>query len=527
MRRAFALLLAACSANPMQPLDSGMPDDAGQDAGQDAGSPPVDAGVCRPDAITHLDAGPQIASTASACARDLDCDAGMYCYAPFQRCVKPSTVGFADGNGKGGLLGDGSGCYPLVADAVCDATSLDWADSFDVSREAGSLVESDTVLAADGHGTLVAAWAQVPVKPRKVSQRNRLAVSHDDGAHFTILDAPVDDGGSASNDAVLAYDGQYFYAWESYDNDFAGAQRIWLATSPNGDAWSLPISVNTPGDFVSGGALDFPWISINPIDHQPWITYQSVTQTSAFEKLVRFVDGGVTPSVELDDGARASPYRDLAVHAFDESGRFYAAWLEVNDFAATKMGGVLTGSIKNEIRFTRFDNGIRAGPDVKVSSATDEVLFEKPAIAVAPDGAFVYVAWVAGRFDATRVRIAVSADHGSTFSAPMDVSVAGCATEFHETLALDANGRLYAFWYDNRDAEGHLLYAVSDDHAATFHAPRLVSAPAFPFSTLQYATGWLGDYFQPAVTASTLYVLWSDGREGDQSHAFFTKASLP
>ena len=54
-----------------------------------------------------------------------------------------------------------------------------------------------------------------------------------------------------------------------------------------------------------------------------------------------------------------------------------------------------------------------------------------------------------------------------------------------------------------------------------------MSAPRFPFSTLQYASGWLGDYFQPAIAGDELYLLWSDGREGDQSHAFFTHATLP
>jgi hypothetical protein len=512
------LALVACSAPAPTP-----------DAGQDSGQPLVDAGSCGPLLATHEDAGPQIPAPAGGCSRDLDCDAGLYCYAPVQRCVTPSSVGFDNGPGRGGTLPDGTGCdAPFIISATCDATTLDFAPSINVSREAGSLVESDTVLSADGHGTVVAAWAGVLVPPRKVSQRNRLAVSHDDGAHFTILDAPTEDAGSASNDAVLAYDGQFFYAWESYANDFKGAQRVLLSTSANGDTWSLPISVDTPGDFVTGGALDFPWISVNPVDHSPWITYQAATQTGpSYEKLVRFVDGGFTPSVELDDGARPSAYRDLAVHTFDSSGRFYAAWTELGSSGGTQLGGVLGGSTHNEIRLTRFDNGTRAlSADVKVSSATDEVLFEKPAIAVDPDGSHVYVAWISGRLNATRVRVAVSADHGATFSAPIDVSFAGCSTQFHESLALDAQGRLYAFWYDNRDADGHVLYAVSDDHAATFHDPRLVSAPVFPFCTLQYATGWLGDYFQPALVNGELYVLWSDGREGDQSHAFFTRAAI-
>jgi hypothetical protein len=495
------------------------------------GAPPdagtMDAGACVPISPTHEDAGPNVPPVDAGCTRDVDCAAGTYCYAPKLRCVKPSDVGFTDGPGQGGHQPDGGACFaPLIVPAVCDATTLDFAPSLNVSREMGSLVESDTVLAADGHGTVVAAWAQVPMPPKQVDQRNRLAVSHDDGAHFTLIDAPTDAPTSAANDAVLAYDGRWLYVWEGYASNFQGAQHVWLSTSSSGDTWSAPLQVDTPGDYVAQGGLDFPWVSVSPDDHQPWITYQALTAAGdAMEKLVRFVDGGVTPSVELDDGTRPAQYRDLATHAFDPSGRFYATWLELASAGSASLGGVLGGSTSNAIRFARFDaSGTRAGPDVRVSGTSDAVAFEKPAIVVNAD--FVYVAWVAGRANATAVHVAVSQDHGATFSAPVEVSSAGCTTQFHESLALDSHGRVWVFWYDNRDGDGHLLYAVSDDHGASFHPPGLVSAPAFPFSTLQYSTGWLGDYFQPAVANDTLYLLWSDGREGDQSHAFFTKVQF-
>jgi hypothetical protein len=298
-------------------------------------------------------------------------------------------------------------------------------------------------------------------------------------------------------------------------------------------SWSAPVLVDTPGEFVTNGALDFPWLSLSPIDRRAWVTYQVVTPAGAsFEKLVRrSSDGGFTPSVELDDGTRPSAYRDLAVHVFDPAGSLYAAWMEMND-NATQFGGTIGGSTRNEIRFARIDpasdGGVaRAGPDVKVSSATDAVAFEGPAVALSPDGGTVYVAWIAGTHNATCVRVAVSTDRGASFSMPTSVSDnGGCATQFHESLAVDDSGRVLAFWYDNRDGLGHLLYAASTDSAATFGPPRLVGAPSFLFDTVQYSTDWLGDYFQPAVAGGKLYLLWSDNREGGQSHAFFAKAPL-
>jgi len=124
--------------------------------------------------------------------------------------------------------------------------------------------------------------------------------------------------------------------------------------------------------------------------------------------------------------------------------------------------------------------------------------------------------------------VAASHDRGATWSPAVKVNDdASCATHFHSSLVLDGTGHLYVFWYDNRDGDGHFFYAVSTDGGATFHPNRLVSAPTFPFDTLQYSTGWLGDYYEPAVTATTIYALWSDGREDDQSHAFLAKAPLP
>src|SRR4051794_16650681 len=121
MRRAVLILVAACSA-PSVPPDAGNPlaDGGVVDAGViDAGPP------CGPYAATHEDAGPQFPTPATGCTRDLDCDAGKFCYATSERCVLPSEVGFNDGAGKGGLLPDGHGCDgPLEISATCDATSL-------------------------------------------------------------------------------------------------------------------------------------------------------------------------------------------------------------------------------------------------------------------------------------------------------------------------------------------------------------------------------------------------------------------
>jgi hypothetical protein len=442
----------------------------------------------------------------------------------------------------GGHAADGGACEAvLVLPSSCDSTALDWSASVDVSRAPNSVVESDTVLAANGQGTLIAAWSTIPDPATGPEQLNQLAVSHDDGATFTRLTTPTDAPASATNDAVLAYDssGLFYYVWEGYESNFKGAQHIWMSTSEDGDTWATPMQVDAPGDYQSGGALDFPWVAVSPTSHHVYVSYESgPANSNGSERLVIVgapaadagVDGGAAPSLSLTDGTRPNAYPDLARGVFDASGNYYAAWMELVD-QNTELGGTLSGSTQNGIFFTRVDAGAVPMPlskNVQVSGATDAVIFDGPSIAVAADGSATYVSYAVGMNNAINVVVATSTDQGQTWSPAVKVNDdPSCATHFHSSVVVDATGRLYVFWYDNRDGHGHFVYAVSNDGGKTFQPNRLVSAPVFPFDTFQYSTGWLGDYFEPAVTANSLYVLWSDGREADQSHAFLAKAPLP
>jgi hypothetical protein len=371
---------------------------------------------------------------------------------------------------------------------------------------------------------------------------NQLAVSHDDGATWKLVAAPTDAATSAANDSVLQFDsGTFFYVWEGYPSNFGGAQHVFLSTSSDGESWSAAKQVDTVGDYQSGGALDFPWLAIDPVTHQLFVTYQVVTQTSAEEHVaVGDAKGNFSASVRLN--ATAGSFPDLARTAFDAAGNFYAAWLDGGD-PGTAMGGTVGGAAGNHIFVNRIDEGADGGVTALDGGATSSphatlaadvkldqgelVAFEAPAIAVTRDGTHLYVAYVTGKKNAVDVVVRTSADRGQTWSAPVTVNDDGtCATHFHPAMVLDDKENVHVFWYDNRDGGGHFFHATSSDGGKTFSPNRLVSRPSFPFDSFQYSTGWLGDYYEPAVAGGNLYLLWSDGREGDQSHAFFTKAKL-
>jgi hypothetical protein len=182
------------------PTDGATPHDAKTDAS--------DAGACGPNAATMADAGePNIMKTGSGCVQDIACPVGQFCYVASLQCTSPTAVSDSAGDGTGGHAAGGKACESaLLLPSSCDDTSLDWNVSVDVSRSLQSIVESDTVLATDGQGTIVAAWSTIPDPASGPQQLNQLAVSHDDGASFTKLTTPIDAPSSATNDAVLSYD---------------------------------------------------------------------------------------------------------------------------------------------------------------------------------------------------------------------------------------------------------------------------------------------------------------------------------
>jgi hypothetical protein len=504
----------------------------------DAAMPPDAEPTCAPLAPYKGDAGgPNTPPTAGKCTRDSDCPQGQFCYAPSLTCVDPMAVGYSSGNGQGGTRYDGTACWHTFSwPSTCSPEALRWTDSVNLSRSAKSFVESDTVLTADGKGTVLAAWAATAPKGYP-SQVNQLALSRDDGASFTLLPTPTNAASDAANDPVLAFDSKagWLYLWEAYAKDFHGAQHVWLSTAPDAETWTAPVQVDTPGDYVIGGIIDFPWMSLDSANQRLYVTYQAIASTTApvfTERLVVGAPDGKSfaPSIELDDGTRPTQERNLARHVVDAAGSLYAVWLEGD--GGEMIGGTIGGVVTTAAYFRRFDRSgadlVPMAADVRISSPQEMVTFDTFALAVKPDGSVLHALYVVGDKNAVDVVVATSLDRGATWGKSVRVNdETNCATHFHPGFALDASGRLWVVWYDNRDGFGHLVYSVSEDGGQSFRPNRLVSAPVFGFDTFQYSAGWLGDYFEPAITATEIYLLWSDGREGGQSHAFFAKATLP
>jgi hypothetical protein len=494
-----------------------------------------DAGLpCAPTVEVPFDGGPAPTQGAAgaACTRDDGCKDG-FCVVVEETCAASSMI---MGPGKGGHHAGGAACVSAPAfPMTCDALSLDWSEPVDVSKNASSVAECDAALVRATNGDVLVAWAN-NAKPN--SQQNGLAVSKDGGKSFTQGTAPTSPAGGEQNDSELAVDGDglLYYVWEGYGAEFAGAQHVYAATSTDATTWTTPLQVDTPADSMNGAIpLDFPNVAISPVDQTPFFTYQVTTSSGNVPlRLVVGAKGGasVGASVELDDGTR-TVFRDLAMGVFDAAGSFYAAWLEAAGSGGSTGQGLESGDPGNAIYFTRIDRAsggglMPLGHDVRASASGAAVEFGLPVVQVAPDGSVVYLVYEAGTNNAIDIYAVTSADRGQTWSTPTKVNDdATCATHWHKAAALDAKGRLWVLWYDNRDGSGHVAYSVSDDGAKTFHPNRLVTPFAFPFETFQYSVGWLGDYFGVTIRNGTILAAWSDPHDGAQSHISFAQAALP
>ncbi|MHB8417588.1 MAG: sialidase family protein [Myxococcales bacterium] len=487
-----------------------------------------------------------------SCKSDSDCtraDIPFVCDPTCQVCVPSFTKGqvscaphFAGAGGNDA----GAPCGTLP-----DAGALAWSASVAASESAGSLSEAEGALATDDAGTIVVGFMVNPGEDAGATNALGVALSHDDGATFTVL-PPIAGPDSQAFDPSLAVasNGTFYCAFAGLYVDSAGATNghVYLMTSDGGSTWSAPVSISSPQDIPSGGGIDKPFVAVNPATQAPNTVFCSFTGT--YDKAnsgygIRLV-AGTTPStsqpdIDLYAGSRGA-LRDLPSIAFDAKGNGYAVWAETTDqnqvvedqITGTEIAGTDAGSIWFAYVYLDPSSQQPVPPpmDFQVSAPTDQVVFDVPRVAVAPDGSVVYAVYVVGNANATDIAVAVGTGAGSSWTPPVIVNDdPGCATHFHPAVYLDASGALWVTWVSNRDGDGRVYYAVSTDGAQKFSASAPVSDQPFYFTTLDATPAWLGGYQSLLFGNGELYSLWSGAVGGTSpqspSHVYFQKAALP
>lgn len=169
-------------------------------------------------------------------------------------------------------------------------------------------------------------------------------------------------------------------------------------------------------------------------------------------------------------------------------GTTYVAWRQATD------GG-------HQLRLRRSSNGgtsfgdAPSGRTVALLDPADRV----HSLAVAANGTTVLVLYTAGASpEIARPWLAVSTNGGTSFAAPRQLLDPPDGAGARADLAIDGSGNIHVV-VEDRAVTGDVVYLRSTDGAATFEAPRVLSASAAPS-------------IAPGVDAngSTVVVWWQD-----------------
>lgn len=142
------------------------------------------------------------------------------------------------------------------------------------------------------------------------------------------------------------------------------------------------------------------------------------------------------------------------------------------------------------------DQGKRFSPPLRIAGGSDKPA-RAPSLAPGPDRA-VYLAWTVGEDNAADIRVAASADGGSSFGEPRIVAPSPGYSDAPK-LAVDQRGILHLVYAESSGGPfepSRIRYTRSSDGARTFEPPREISAPGAGFPALS------------VDAKGNLYVLW-------------------
>jgi hypothetical protein len=369
-----------------------------------------------------------------------------------------------------------------------------------------------------------------------------------EGRGFDPAVAVGDDSSHYAGDPTVTYDllapgptKPLYVAWLEVDARVPGVGlpslvRVHVARSDDhgvtfGPTGGVP-GTSTRGTIVAetDAFLDKPWIAAAAghvyVSYQHFLSDPAPNEPGVRVEMVVSDDGGQTwssPQAIAPDDPNDSIYGQLSIAP--ATGDLFASTAGIQHISAS--------------RWSRRRGEAWFEPPVVVAQGMDNVT--APSSAVSPDGSTVWVVWDQFRSgrnldlgsDIHAAR-AAAAD-GATplvFEQPVTVNDdTACGRHILPTVAVDAQRRPHLFWIDDRYAtnmvSGTVQYAMGSGQAQglPFSAPVAVSDAPFPFTPERHNKLWLGDYFGVGISHETLYVVWSDPREGS-SHYFLSKKEL-
>jgi hypothetical protein len=300
------------------------------------------------------------------------------------------------------------------------------------------------------------------------------------------------------------------------------AVYVWR-TDDGGRTFAAPVSL------VEGVYSDHPWVAAGQgqgsAGGNVYVAWGAGASHTALE-FTRSVDGGQT---------FATPRRILAearITSVVSAGPQVAAGPDglvcvVCDWTTSQgSSGDLTGQVTavcSADAGATFSGPARLGAEAAAIALPGGVRPNSgPAVAIAPRGDAIYVAFPVHEPGAAHSGIAVTAsrDRGRSWTTPVTATPADGATYFQPNLAVDAAGRVAvsAFALENGRMDEVLL--ISGGAELSFGPPlRVTTAPFDPLdqataSRGKYGIWWLGDWQGIASGDGAFRLVWNDTRTG-------------
>src|SRR5216683_489971 len=383
-------------------------------------------------------------------------------------------------------------------------------------------------------------------------------VSTDQGTHWTVptfLPLSRSNDSFASDPALgVNRTGTFYYAFLSVAPSI-NQDDVVVATSSDGVIWTNHVAVQRrtlpKNSTISSEIFDKEYLAIGPgktnlaidaiyVTYTDFIDYCSgffVCKTNSTIMQVHSTNFGATWSKPLavSPNATATSFPTTgrlvqgSMPATAPNGDLYVAYYDSGkngpfNASATVM---ITKSTNGGASFSPPAQAALIPQQLTYASQGSSCCFRWwssmfPSMDVAPDGT-VYVAYGARQnkfsIDPADVYLVASTDGGVTWSLPNMINDNTSTNgHFFAWLKASNDGVVHIIWGDQRlDAVGlgyDIYYATATNHGATISAnTRVTDVGTDPLVTI----GFVGDYFNMAVSGNQVYPVWTDGRRGVRS----------
>ncbi len=391
--------------------------------------------------------------------------------------------------------------------------------------------------------------------------------SRDQGTHWTgpTLLSLSRANDSFASDPALGVDrsGTFYYAFLSIGSSLLGSSGgqddVVVATSQDGGNWANHVAVqrrpfSSASSNFGSEVFDKEYIAVGPSKSNPfadavYITYTDfvdfcsgivfVCHENSTIMQVHSTDGGVTWS----ESVSVSPTATTTVSGTSLIGRLVQGSMPAvapdgNLYVAyydSGTNGWLNASASVMITKST-DSGKTFSPPTQAALIPQQLTFKSegislgfrwwtsmfPSMDVAPDGT-VYIAYGARQsklsLDPADVYLVASTDGGVIWTQPRKINDDSTQNgQFFAWLKVSSDGVVHIIWGDQRlDPVGlgyDVFYAEATNHGTTITSnSRVTDVGTDPLVTI----GFVGDYFNMAVSGNQVYPVWTDGRRGIMS----------